>query len=145
MIAVQAAPSAHAMTMEEYLHTPKRGEVKQQPAEAATTESQDDPAKHAPDLGSDILILKKPFTMKACTDRVADVVRNHTGAGLRIDPLPSGTGLIGEDIDIVIRCVPNLKAIIFMAAGSNRETVGQTLTFYGAVFEFEVKQIGDGK
>jgi hypothetical protein len=144
MIAVQAAPSAHAMTMEEYLHTPTRGELKQQPA-AAQTDSQDAPAKHAPDLGSDILILKKPFTMKACTDRVADVVRNHTGTGLRIDPLPTGTGLIGEDVNIVIRCVPNLKAIIFMAAGSNMETVGKTLTFYGTIFELEVKTIGSSK
>jgi hypothetical protein len=109
------------------------------PATAQTDE------KHGPELGSDYFIFTKPFTMKACTDRVAAVVRSHTGSGLRIDPLPSGTGLIGENINIVIRCAPKLKAILFMAAGSDVETVGKTLTFYGTIFELELKQIGDGQ
>jgi hypothetical protein len=104
------------------------------PASAAQAEQQ-----HAPDLASVYMSFKKPFTMKACTDRVADVIRNHTGTGLRIDPLPSGTGLIGDEINIVIRCAPDLKAILFMAAGPKQELLGQTLTFYQVIFELEVK------
>lgn len=101
--------------------------------------------KHGPDLASVHMAFKKPFTMQACTERVANVVRNHTGAGLRIDPLPSGTGLMGEEINIVIRCAPDIKAILFMAAGPKPELLGQTLTFYQAIFEFEVKELGDRK
>jgi hypothetical protein len=87
-------------------------------AEEATT-------KHTPDVGITHLTYKKSFSMKACTDRVADVVRKHTGSGLRIDPLASGTGLVRDDLNIVIQCAPDLKAILFMAAGPNTEVVGK--------------------
>jgi hypothetical protein len=104
--------------------------------------AEENPTKHPPDVGITHTTFKKSFTMKPCMDRVANVVRNHTGSGLRIDPLPSGTGLIGDEINIVIQCAPDLKAILFMAASPKTDLIGQTLTFYQTIFELEVKELG---
>jgi hypothetical protein len=108
------------------------------PASAAQAEQQ-----HAPDVASVYMTFKKPFTLKACTDRVADVIRKHTGAEFVIDPMPSGAGITGGGINIVIRCAPDLKAILFVAAGP-KKLLGETLTFYFTIFELEVK-LGERK
>ena len=111
----------------------------------APVQAEEDTTKHAPpNLVNVQLLYKNPFTMQACTDRVAEVVRKHTGDGWRIDPMPSGVGLLGgDDINIVIRCAPDLKAILMMAAGPDTEVIGKTLTFYSTNFELEVKEIGE--
>ena len=110
-VLVQAAPSAHAMSMEEYLHTPKRGELRQQPAATAQTES----SRDAPAVSTGSLPDNRSHA--ACLDYSASVMRVLDVEHIKTTRL-SVYGQIAN-INYAIRCETDAKTVFFAVAGGD--------------------------
>jgi hypothetical protein len=119
-VLVQAAPSAHAMSMEEYLHTPKRGELKRQPpAPAAQTESRDPRTYGSPDLLHAYLVTKKSFTAEECAQHAYELI--HSAVGDIASKEKSGAAASDDKYTLAIACAPP-KTVFFIAAGPPNDT-----------------------